>query len=288
MSITKLRATRIGAHAHQFLAGIPRTGSVVQVFRHGFNVLFNEDTDARFVAFQTQDVSLHPWAIELPGTPPLLQAKPACFTEGKSIRFSNGLITSFVGAAVHKLHIQPWDQEKAAQVLQNKPLVDASLKATLPSAQPIQLEADILTILVRGRLPDDTRSLVGLIGRGYGSTPAGDDVLLGMLAALTAQTASSHQSRSELAVLRGELRSTNLFRQTTLASAQMLDAALAGSFPEPLCALVSNLKQADLEDCQLQQSIDRVLSLGAASGWFFLMGFMVASQVSSAPPSSLD
>jgi Protein of unknown function (DUF2877) len=276
MSITKLRATRIGVHTHRYLSEKSRTGSVVSTFRHGFNVLFDDDTDSRFVAFQTQDEPLHPWAVELPGTPPLLQAKMACFANGKSIRFSNGLIASFASAVIDKLHIQPWDQEETLHALHNESLVRANIQATLPENQPVRLEAEILTILVRGRLPDDAQTLVELIGRGTGSTPAGDDALLGMLAALMAQAASSHHARSQLAALRDKLQSVDLIKITTRASAQMLHAGLVGSFPEPLCVLATILKLANALDFGLQKSIDHVLHLGATSGWFMLMGFMAA------------
>lgn len=278
MSTKKLRATRIGVHAHRYLSEESRTGSVVSTFRDGFNVLFDEGPNSRFVAFQSQDGPLHPWAVELPGTPPLLQAKLACFSNGKSIRFSNGLIASFTSAVVHKLDIQPWDQEETLRAFHNGSLVRASFKATLPTNQPVLLDADLLAILVRGRLPNDAQTLVELIGRGSGSTPAGDDVLLGMLAALTAQAASAHQSEVNLAALRAGLHSKDLFKQTTRPAAQMLNAALQGSFPEPICALVTNLKRERPLDCELQHSVDQVLSLGASSGWCFLMGFIVASQ----------
>ena len=276
MNITKLRATRIGSHAHRYLSEISRTGIVVSVFRHGFNALFDEDSDARLVAFQTQNVPLHPWAIELPGASPDLMPDTACRAEAKSIRFKSGFIVSFAGAAIAKLYIQSWNQEEATHALHNKLLIGNSIETRKSSTKSIQIEADILTILVRGRLPDDAQILVELVGRGSGSTPAGDDVLLGMLAALSALSTSSHQSRLELAALQGELHSVDLFKKTTLSSAQMLNAAMSGSFPAPLCALVTDLKRPDIEDCELQQSIDRVLGLGATSGWFFLIGFMTA------------
>jgi len=228
-------------------------------------------------------VPLHPWAVELPGTPPFLQAKLACFANGKSIRFSNGLIASFASAVVHKLHIQPWDQEETLRALQNRSVVRARIKATMPANRSVRLEADILMALVRRRLPDDAQTLVEFIGRGSGSTPAGDDVVLGALAALTAQSTSSHQAQLKLAALRAELHTKNLFKQTTRASAQMLNAALQGSFPEPICAVVTNLKREHPLGCELQHSVDQVLSLGATSGWFFLVGFMAAGQDSDLP-----
>jgi len=275
MNTTNLRATRIGSHAYRYLQGT-RTGTVISAFRHGFNALFNTDSDPGFVTFQAQDMPLHPWAVVLPGESPVVEKGTICSAEMRSIRFKSGFIVSFAGATVAKLHIQSWNQEEAAHALHNKLLIGNSIEAKKSSTKPIQIEADILTILVRGRLPDDAQILVELVGRGSGSTPAGDDVLLGMLAALSALSTSSHQSRLELATLRGELHSVDLFKKTTLSSAQMLNAAMSGSFPAPLCALVTDLKRLDIEDCELQQSIDRVLGLGATSGWFFLIGFMAA------------
>ena len=174
MSITNLRATRIGSHAHRYLSEKPRAGTVISVFRHGFNVLFNADSDPGFVTFQAQDMPLHPWAVVLPGESPVVEKGTICSAEMRSIHFKRGFIVSFAGATVAKLYIQSWNQEEAAHALHNKLLIGNSIEARRSSTKSIQIEADILTILVRGRLPDDAQILVELVGRGSGSTPAGE------------------------------------------------------------------------------------------------------------------
>jgi hypothetical protein len=289
MSITKLRATRIGVHAYRYLSEESRTGSVVSTFRLGFNVLFGEDADARIISYQTQDVPLHPWAIELPGTPPLLQAKLPCFTtRRRSTRFSSGLITYFAGATVHELRVEPWGKEQIRKALESSSRIGYSLKAMFPSRLPLRLEAYTLSTIVRRCLPNSSHMLTELVGRGSGSTPAGDDMLVGMLASLVAQAAVSQQSKLQLATLQAVLHSINLGKRTTRSSAQMLNAALEGSFPEPLCALVRDLKRGSPAKYGLQKSIDRVLGLGATSGWYFLLGFMTACPNSDIPLPGLN
>lgn len=276
MGITRLLATRIGAHARRYLSEESRTGVVVSTFRHGFNALFGEDINSRFVAFQTQDVPLHPWAIELPDVVPDLEPLASCSAEAKSVRFKNGHIVSFASATVNKLGIQSWNRDEMACVLRNRLLVKASVDTSMLVADAPRLEAEIMTLLFRERLPDHETTLGGLVGRGRGSTPAGDDALLGMLAALIAQAATSQHARLQLEALRNNLQCANLFKQTTLASAQMIRAGLEGSFPEPVCALVTDLKQANIMADVLQRTADRVLAMGATSGWFLLTGFMSA------------
>lgn len=58
-----VNSTRIGGHAYRFLNAQPRAGRVVSTFRHGFNLLFDEEMDPGFVSVQTPKAPLHPWAV---------------------------------------------------------------------------------------------------------------------------------------------------------------------------------------------------------------------------------
>ena len=69
MGVTDIKATRIGFHAYRYLSETSRTGSAISLFRHGFNVSFNEDSDPGFVSIQTNGAPLHPWAIEAAAVP---------------------------------------------------------------------------------------------------------------------------------------------------------------------------------------------------------------------------
>ncbi len=103
-----------------------------------------------------------------------------------------------------------------------------------------------------------------LIGRGEGLTPAGDDVLAGLLAApmLVAPTRRSHQELASKIRLR--LYATNEI------SGEMLNDATEGLFIEPVVSLLS----AIYGNGDLQEALHNLCAVGATSGTAMLMGVL--------------
>lgn len=286
MRITKLRATRIGFHAHQYLqatrsssdrvARDARTGAVVSVFQHGFNVLFDEVSNPGLVSIQTKEVPLHPWSIGLTGTTRTPEVGAPCFAEATLIRFDNELCIDIVAAEVRKLRITPWAQEEADLAQERIPIIKGFLAQELATRAPDPFQTQIDTILSQWMKHGESAKLRDLIGLGSGSTPSGDDVLVSILLGLWALKAVSPQAARHLATLRGSLHIEEIRGKTPLPSVQMIAAALDGAFPEVLCDLVSQLGQADVTDAEVQQCVERVGNLGATSGLSFLCGFVAA------------
>jgi hypothetical protein len=118
--------------------------------------------------------------------------------------------------------------------------------------------------------------LPGVVGCGPGSTPAGDDVLVGILAVLT-----SPCSGATGAAAAGSLRRSvrPLLPITTDISAHLLRQAANGLFGravhELVCALIGSPAPR-----QLSEAVQRVIDTGATSGADMCVGLLAAAPLS--------
>jgi hypothetical protein len=113
------------------------------------------------------------------------------------------------------------------------------------------------------------RVLRGVVGCGTGSTPAGDDVLVGILAVL----AVPHLARTGAAAAQS-LRPCMLplLPTTTDISAHMLRQAAAGLFARPVHELVSALIAERPQ--RLIEAVQKAVDCGATSGADLCMGLL--------------
>ncbi len=127
--------------------------------------------------------------------------------------------------------------------------------------------------LVAWRLPAPPPDAVlrGLIGQGAGSTPAGDDIVVGALA-------HAWLTRGGAAPLVESMRSLEpeLPALTTTLGATYLRAATRGEFGSHLLAWVRALPRASPE--RALALARRVASHGASSGYDTLAGFVAAAE----------
>ncbi len=125
---------------------------------------------------------------------------------------------------------------------------------------------EVLTGMERGdgrRMSGGVKRLAGL---GPGLTPAGDDALLGILAALHALDQEEWLIRvrpfvEELAL-----------SHTTSLSAAWLRYALEGAFSEPWHRLAKAWAQEN--GSRVQEVLESIRSIGATSGYYALLGFV--------------
>ena len=103
-----------------------------------------------------------------------------------------------------------------------------------------------------------------LIGRGEGLTPAGDDVLAGLLAAPMLVAPTRRSNRALASEIRLRLRATNEI------SAEMLNNAMEGLFIEPVVSLLS----AIYGNGDLQEAVRNLCAVGATSGTAMLIGVL--------------
>lgn len=113
--------------------------------------------------------------------------------------------------------------------------------------------------------------LVQLIGAGPGTTPTGDDVVVGVLAGL--RVAGADRAAEKIALGVRELRA-----RTTRASRHYLSAACRGEFGEH----VHDLTEALCYPRRLPDALDRAAGWGASSGIDLAHGLVAAAAVDEA------
>ena len=123
------------------------------------------------------------------------------------------------------------------------------------------------TLLARDPIGLDV-ALRDLVGLGTGFTPAGDDFLVGLLAA---SRSTMPEETCDLAG-RADRLLASLPGATTQASYLMLKAATAGHYPEALIELVTAVASGDADSVRL--SAGRLAGLGATSGQDMLAGVL--------------
>jgi len=263
-----VHATRIGGHAYPYLTARPRTGRVVSSFSGGINLLF-ENGEA-FVPVQTMSVPLHPWAIEIPG-------EPFHFAEGTPVSVQSGELsvegTHIVlsTAQVEELSLPRFSAQGVAIARCNFPILAHFVEEARRTHLPDPFQQQIDAIIARWHDTGDSRILLDLIGLGAGSTPSGDDVLVGILAGMSLFEAVDPKSEEASSALRAVIRD-NVQGRTPLPSAQMLLTACDRSFPEPIFALIKSLTREGTSEHVFVEKAQLVAQLGHYSGLAILLG----------------
>jgi hypothetical protein len=129
----------------------------------------------------------------------------------------------------------------------------------------------------RGRDGAVDAAVRGLVGLGPGLTPAGDDVLCGALAALTALGDGERRARLAAAVTRHAPRTTTL-------SAALLHAAAEGyGVPELTRLIVAVLRD---EPADARRALAAVLQIGHSSGVALATGALLVLRAAHAPATA--
>jgi len=258
---------RVGGHAFRYLTARSRSGRVISGFRHGLNVLFDDEADPALIPIQTSATPLHPFGIEVRRRP-IAREGDQVFADSGCIQVGAGDRVELESAAIDELRVERYAQADAALVRARQPLLDQ--EPAERGKDPFESRIDGLLAGWRGT--ERPVNLADLVGLGTGSTPSGDDVLAGLLAGWTAVRDVEARADRALAARRKELRSMSLRDRTSLASAQMIEAALDGSFPEPLRDLCTALPDPRTRVADVEQLVARVAMLGGTSGRWMLRG----------------
>ncbi|MDR0965235.1 MAG: DUF2877 domain-containing protein [Myxococcales bacterium] len=126
---------------------------------------------------------------------------------------------------------------------------------------------DILRRIRSNDFSDSNRLSDSIVGLGIGSTPTGDDLLTGLLAALDSMPFFENAK----ARLHAEFREIPITR-TTRTSIDMLWNASFGYYPEALRDFVHALADEQLDESAFDRAIDRLERLGATSGQDMMEG----------------
>lgn len=252
---------RAGPFAAEALMG-DRRGFVVSVHARAINLLLD---DGPLVALLPEESPLHPWAVAIA----IPRRDLARITEGAPVRVSDGVVEAgalrieLAGLEVVDLRLLRRLRALPAAVLTLAPHVAAP-----PPAGPF--ESTLAVALELFRAGGDVRGLAALVGVGEGLTPSGDDVLAGVLAGLDAALEVSGEAAALRQQLCAELeRGTS---RTTRLAAQMLDAAAAGFYAEPVLALLQTLALPKPGAKAVERAVAALLAVGHRSGADTLRG----------------
>lgn len=116
--------------------------------------------------------------------------------------------------------------------------------------------------------------LATVIGSGPGLTPAGDDVLVGILAVLSTPAAGPAGAAAATAIAATLL---SLLPATTSVSGHLLEQAAGGLFARPVADLISALIGRNV-GAALHAAIKRVMAIGATSGADICMGILAGCE----------
>jgi len=217
-------------------------------------------------------VPLHPWAIEIPG-------EAFHFAEGTPVSVQSGELsvegTHIVlsTAQVEELSLPRFSAHQVLIARRNFPILAHFVDEARRTHLPDPFQEQINEILRRWHESNDPGVLIKLIGLGAGSTPSGDDVLVGILAGMSLFEHVDGQTRGTLTHLRIGIQETVSIR-TPLPSVQMLLAACDLSFPEPILALLESVASPRVSEYKLNEVANHVTQLGHHSGLAILLGLL--------------
>jgi hypothetical protein len=235
------------------------------------NAVFGSEA---LVCFQSQSVPIHPWTLvaDLPWDE-VEEGAPVTVSRAKlSVgRFALPLEE----AEVVDLTFHPPEHLVSLEELREHVALIKQLLAETPD--PFEGEFDRAFVRDRDRILAEWQEtgapevLLELIGRGPGTTPAGDDTLIGLLAGLEVLAAVAPDlARSRLQATRHMLRARSLPR-TSFLSAELLESATGGRFPSDLLGLLAGLANPETALSDLLGLAQRVLDAGHTTGWSALV-----------------
>jgi hypothetical protein len=261
-----MNASRAGPFAAEALIG-DRRGFVVSVHARAVNLLLD---DGPLVALLPGKPPLHPWAVAVPVT----RRDLARVAGGAPVRVADGVIEA--GALRIELAGLEVVDLRLRHRLRAVPAAGLRALARHAAAQTAggRFEPALAAALERFRAGGAVRDLAKLVGLGEGLTPSGDDMLVGVLAGLDASREVSDDAAALRTKLRAELeRGTS---RTTRLAAQMLDAAAAGFYAEPVLGVLETLAVPKPGAKALERAVAALLAIGHRSGGDTLRGISAA------------
>jgi hypothetical protein len=264
------------------------------------NVVFGSEA---LVCLQSQSVPIHPWTLvaDLPWDE---------VEEGAQVTASRGelsvgpFVLPLAEAEVVDLTFLPPEHLVSLKELRERLALVEQVLAEMPD--PFESDFDRAFVSDRDRIlgewqkTGDPAVLLDLVGRGPGTTPAGDDTLIGLLAGLEVLSAVSparglrilHAARNmpqaalpEPRTPASELPSlpppATCYKPrapapTSALSAQLLASAAAGRFSSPLLVLQHALLDVEVSTARLVRAASDALATGQTTGKAALAGLIAA------------
>ncbi len=187
-----------------------------------------------------------------------------------------GLGLRHLGASV--AHRVPADG--LATIVLGEPIAPPMSALLRAASDPIeQLDRGLSVALSQGRWPDVALAAAQhLLGLGPGLTPSGDDLLSGVLLALSAA------GRADLSQSLWGAVEPRLAELTSPISGAHLRAAAEGLAAEPLHDMLAILLRGDTDD--LEAGLCAISAVGHTSGWDALSGLVMSLRALTEPQRS--
>ena len=258
-----LRIVRLGSVALERLAGrADGEGRVHSVFDRAINILWH---DGRLITLHGQTPLAAPFAVALSPLPPREAVTP-----GMRIRTSD--------FDWRHAEAVPLEMPRGPLAFSPDTLPEPPCGRALASGVGLRARRALakgLTLLDLHAFVDAAEPLIGL---GEGLTPAGDDCVLGALAAIHRLAPESFM---EDRVQRDRLAEAASKRTTDVARDFLLEA-LDGRFAEPVLALLTARTSRNADD-----AVRELLAMGATSGADTLTGIRLGCRALSASSAAL-
>lgn len=242
------------AYLAELLRGPERAGEVVAVRSHAALAAIDTGSGARLIAITSAaDATRTANTLLLTGV-----ALPG---PGSRVQVGAGALQ--VDGRRHRI-LRYWSSGTAPQPVDPEaPLQLAELTSTARRGLSTETVQPLLTAVATGsRFTEAARSLVG---RGPGSTPAGDDVLAGIALSLRMTDRPGLLAQLRCAI------TPDLHDRTTALSADLLRAALAGHASPEVRSLLLTLRPGASREHR-RRAVQTVLGLGSTSGADLLTG----------------
>ncbi|MDP7114213.1 MAG: DUF2877 domain-containing protein [Myxococcota bacterium] len=274
------------AHADEWI------GEVDRVFPTA--ALARERDGRRLLTIGSIGSRLVPWGIALPLDRPLPAVGALIVLQGRELAFPGGGAPPLrlSGAGVD-LAVRPGALSHRALRGQLAALPvptpgEGSLAGGAGGRVPALVAARVAEATVTvtrslcGPSPDDLRPPVrALLGLGPGSTPTGDDVLIGLLAAAIRFAVPGGLAPAGVDALRRELAQVPADSTTDVAR-EMIVHSSRGAFPEDLARFVELLGAPGRPPAAIHRAADDLSALGGSSGADMLGGVLaLAGSVSA-------
>lgn len=289
--------------------GLPWTGRVAAVFRRAA-VLEPDATHEPRITLLAEERPLVPGGIALPWGPLVPQPGETARLDGRTLRLGDGATgvqrTVLLEGDGVSLRLTPPLQPEQLEgpAVRWAPLPLPLRTRALLGLDPVHedgLEATALRRAAAGlrdltdalcsapeRFADWDRLVRALAGLGPGSTPTGDDLLVGLAAAAgvfaAAGRLSTHARDGFVSALQRLPADV-----TSPIGREMLAHAAEGSFPEPLLALVACWHQPRLGPTDICRAMAALADVGAHSGSDMLAGALAVvlhAPWPSSPPAA--
>ncbi len=241
-------------------------GRVVSAYARAVNLLLD---DGVLVGLLPAGTPVHPWALAV-------DADLTRLAPDMAIRCQAGSL--YLGLPPGEMVIELDALEPCLLTLRARPA--AAPTAGLEPTPALETEIE-RTLEAFGR--GETSALVDLVGVGEGLTPSGDDVLVGLLAALDLLSLCAPASAVRRCSVVEGVR-PRLALGTTRLAAELVSAACDGHYAEPILALLEALAHGAPEPLAI--AVPSVAAMGHRSGHAVLRG-LVAGLTPSCRGSSL-